>query len=171
MPRAKFTPTEQQRQAVEMMAAANMSQEAMAGVTVNPNTNRPVKVETLVRAFRDELRNAKTRMRKLILQQYVKKLEEGDWRAIEYGLKYYLGLGSGNATISIDADPNSAMNRGITVSFVSPDPNRWKDDPPPVSLNGPRPISRAEHYDEANVKYPHRIDHEPVKPSKTGWMK
>lgn len=53
-----------QRADVELLASANLSQEAIAGIIRNPTTGKSIAIETLVKMFKDELKNARRGFRR-----------------------------------------------------------------------------------------------------------
>jgi hypothetical protein len=161
MPRAKFDPTEEQRRDVELLAAVGTSQDAIAAQIVSPITGRAIKRTTLQRLFPNELENGRTKIQREILAAFRKRVNEQDWKAVEFGLRTFCNLridGTGvNVNIGTNGQPD-AQASGIRVEFVTPQGREEFDE------NAPRPINREEMRQEATGSYPKLLQHEPAPP-------
>ena len=85
----EFHPTQEQRDYVERMAGFRMSLEEMSFVIRNPETGEPINRDTLAKAFAAEIAGGKARLKGMLVKRYVEKVQDGDWPAIQAGLRQY----------------------------------------------------------------------------------
>ena len=74
------------------MAGMRMSWDEIRLVVINPRTGRSISKETLQKAFAHELEAGKAQLKARIIARYYAKLNDGDWNAINFGLKHICGF-------------------------------------------------------------------------------
>lgn len=116
--RPEFRPTKEQRSWVEAMAGFKMTWDEIASLILNPETNQPISKETLGKHFKMELDTGKQRLKSKVSSRYLERLEAGEWNAISFGLRHFLGYGQNDVNIGINDDLGGG---GIKVNFVLPD--------------------------------------------------
>ena len=101
------------------MAGMRMSHGEIAGVIINPRTQKPIDDMTLRRAFATELAAAKAKIKSLVSTRFYEALLRGEQWAINFGLRHFLGYRNDDVKVSIGGgDYASAEDTGIEVSFV-----------------------------------------------------
>ena len=120
----EFAPDAQQKRFVAAMAGMRMNWDEIRLVVINPRTGRAISKETLQKAFADELEAGKAQLKARIIAKYYAKLNDGDWNAINFGLKHILGFRDdplamriGGATAS---NGSENPNTGVQVEFIVP---------------------------------------------------
>jgi hypothetical protein len=132
MPNKRFIPTDQQRLFVSVMSAARMSLDSIARTIVHERTGRPISRHTLERAFKEELATGNAKVRGLVLKKWHEKIEQGDWNAIQWGLKNLCGF-TDQAALAVNIGDTSALPGGLKLEFVkSPLSGTIDDGPTPV---------------------------------------
>ena len=120
----EFEPDAQQKRFVAAMAGMRMSWDEIRLVVINPRTGRPISKETLQRAFADELEAGKAQLKARIVTKYYAKLDDGDWNAINFGLKHICGFRDDPLSMRIGGAtaPNGSENpnTSVQVEFVVP---------------------------------------------------
>jgi hypothetical protein len=143
MANPKFTPSKEDRRLVEHLSGCHVAQPDIAKAVINKATGKPISLSTLKQAFRSELRSGSVRLRGKIIGGFVHHLNRKNWPAVQYGLRYLvglneqtlLGLGLGGRVLAeLESVGRSAEHEGIRVTWVAPNPANFKDDPPPTKL-------------------------------------
>jgi hypothetical protein len=131
--RPPFQPNDDQRRAVQVMAAGGMSHPEICQAIVNPGTQKPVDAKTLVKAFAVELAAGRAKLKLLALSKLHERLEAGEWSAVQWALRYVNGFND-EAASPVNIAIGDAARTGIKVTFKEPDSSRWADDPPPLDV-------------------------------------
>src|SRR5262249_16167602 len=108
---ARFEPNEAQREAVSQMAAGGMTLDEIAALVINPATAKPVKRDTLTKAFVAELAAGRAGIKALAIKNLHKALEAGDWKSTQWALENING---------ISRDTANKLN--ISLGFQPPQP-------------------------------------------------
>jgi len=119
----EFEPDGQQKRFVAAMAGMRMSWDEIRLVVINPRTGRPISKETLQRAFAQELEVGKAKLKALIIAKYHAKLDDGDWNAINFGLKHVCGFRDDPLATQIGATAlhdSDKPKTSVLVEFVVP---------------------------------------------------
>jgi hypothetical protein len=163
MPMRKYEPNDRDREIVLRMAAIpNVTREAVAFCITNDRTGKAINRRTLEKHYAKELETAASVMQQITMKSFVEQILEHSWPATRLALANYCGLKDGaevSANVSVNNNLKAELH-GIRVEFCGADPDKWKNDPLPAGPYDPRPISRKEMYDAANVTHPHRIEHD-----------
>jgi hypothetical protein len=115
----KFIPSTEQKNFVSVMAGMRMSHAEIAGVIINPRTQKPIDDMTLRRAFAAELAVAKAKIKSLVSTRFYEALLRGEQWAINFGLRHFLGYRNDDVKVSIGGgDHPSAEDTGIQVEFI-----------------------------------------------------
>src|SRR5262249_40069257 len=123
----KFIPSTEQKNFVSVMAGMRMSHAEIAGVIINPRTQKPIDDMTLRRAFATELAVARAKIKSLVSTRFYEALIRGEQWAINFGLRHFLGYRNDDVKVSIGGgDHQSAEDEGIVVTFVRP--TRWSSE-------------------------------------------
>jgi hypothetical protein len=123
-----FVPTREQKSFVALMAGVKLNWNRIASVVINPRTQKPISLETLAKAFKDELATAKTRLQSTVMSKYYEALTNGEPWAIQFGLRHFLGFRNDDMAVSIgsgDETTSDAESHGIKVTFVKAS---WRED-------------------------------------------
>jgi hypothetical protein len=147
MPR--FQPTEEQRETVRALVAAGKTKEFIARAIINPLSERPIGIRTLMHYFARELNDATVELLVLFYRNLKKGLEAGERWATEYAgdnLTQLKALAKDPAA----AEPvKQVVNQIIVRGVASPHAN----DPRPGPINiTPAPL------------WPKSIEHQPTPP-------
>jgi hypothetical protein len=83
---------------VSVMAGMRMSHAEIAGVIINPRTEKPIDDMPLRRAFAAELAVAKAKIKSLVSTRFYEALLRGEQWAINFGLRHFLSLATAMRT-------------------------------------------------------------------------
>jgi hypothetical protein len=165
----KYRPTERDKEIVLRMAAIpNISRDNIAFCITNERTGRAIDRHTLEKNFAKELELATSNMQNLVMKSFIEMVAEKNWPAVKMGLLNYCGVkddgGEVVANANVRVNVNSAEAKGIVVEFKHPS-QKFDEDGNPIGTalpppGAPRPIGQQEMYDEANLRYPHKLEHD-----------
>lgn len=130
-----FVPTPEDRRRVLRMVGIGMTHDQIACIIENPRTRKPIDKNTLEKNFPEELATGVSRLKEMVLNKYIEKVESGtDW-AIRVGMSHYHGFERDGTAINIapsngHGKPN-AEEVGIRVEFVRPKRINGRDDEHP----------------------------------------
>jgi hypothetical protein len=165
----KYRPTDRDREIVLRMAAIpNISRDNIAFCITNERTGKAIDRKTLEKCFGKELELATSNMQNLVMKSFIEMVAEKNWPAVKTGLLNFCGIKEGGEAVAkanVQVNLSRAEKEGIVVQFQAPT-KRFDDDgnvidrslPPPIDR--PRPIGQQEMYDEANLRYPHKLQHD-----------
>jgi hypothetical protein len=115
----KFEPTDEQRRFVGVMAAGRLTYDEIASVIVNPKTKKSIDRNTLTKAFAEELRTGRAKLKSLALSKLYERVLHSDQWALAFVLRHVNGFTESNINIAIGDHPN-AEDTGIELHFVLP---------------------------------------------------
>jgi hypothetical protein len=114
----KFIPTAEQKRFVGLMAAGRLTYDEISSVIVNPVTGKSIDRNTLTKAFAEELRTGRTKLKSLALSKLYERVLRGDQWALAFVLRHVNGFTEDNISIAINSDGPDAESEGIQVEFV-----------------------------------------------------
>jgi hypothetical protein len=121
MPMQKYEPDDRGREIVLRLGAIhNVDHEAIAFCIVNPRTNRPISVKTMLKHYSRELKLAKAEMQKLVMDSFVEALKAGNAQALKIGLNSYCGLRDSGDQITVTQNNHSNNIEWRIVAVDSP---------------------------------------------------
>jgi hypothetical protein len=90
---------------------------------INPRTGRSISKETLQKAFAHELEAGKAQLKARIIARYYAKLNDGDWNAINFGLKHICGFRDDPLSMRMGTtalNGSESPNTSVQVEFIVP---------------------------------------------------
>lgn len=137
-----FIPTDEQRGVVELMAGFGIDQVRIRSVIINPRTGKGISLETLEKAFREELDRGMAKMDALVATSHAQQIKAGNITAIIWYQKNRWGWSDAQRLEHTGKDGKElGFVSGIKVAFIAPNATK----PNGHAING-------------NGKY---IDHQP----------
>ena len=116
-----FVPTPDQRHVVGFLAGARMTWDELCLLVINPRTGKPISKDTLARAFPDELANGRSQLKKILLNQWLDVVKNGEgydrWRAIEFGLRHINGWRDDAPSVQMNIGDE---HPGMQIAFILP---------------------------------------------------
>lgn len=138
----KFVASEQQKHIVAQLCGAKMSWDNLRLLILNPATGKPISKETLQSAFREELAVGKARVQSILIRSFIDLVEDRQgnsnarWSATMWGLERLCGFQPNGFGMRVGAS-GEEKEKTISIQFVQPNPDNWKDDPEPQRLPAP----------------------------------
>lgn len=146
-PHTKFEPTEDQRNVVSMLAAVMIPQEDIARVIINPDTKKPIALNTLKAAFPEELETGRLKVKAFTVGKLFGLIQKGVPSAIYFYLKTQCGWRETSIhelqTKGGMSLLNASAGGGATVSFYIPDNGRRVAPPEPANEPLAAPVRKG----------------------------
>ncbi len=130
-----FEPTLEQRKNVETMAGLGLRQEEMCLLVINPRTERPIRLETLIRYFSDELARGAPLLHLSIAQSLVKKALGDGPQAVTAGIWVSKCRMGWKERLAVEVEVKS----GVVVAPAAMTPNEWIAQAAARTENKPEP--------------------------------
>jgi hypothetical protein len=135
-----FIPTRRQRAAVSLLAGGKMSFDEIAQTIINPQTEKPISRDTLMKAFAQELEVGRAMLKAKALRKLDEAVEEGQQWAVMAVLKHVNGYND-QALININTntEPIDFIIRGVEPTKWESEPQVTKWSPPLLEHRRPKP--------------------------------
>jgi hypothetical protein len=86
-----FIPTPEQRAVVKLLTGSGRPQDEIVTAIKNMKTNKPISVDTLRRAFADEIRIGRVEMHTMVLTSLAGQIRNGNMTSIIWYMKNQMG--------------------------------------------------------------------------------
>lgn len=116
-PHKPFEPSDEQRNVVAMLVSVATPLEDICKVITNPDTGKPIARLTLEKAFPDEIKNGRSKVRAFVVGKLYKLIEQEHPASIFFYLKTQCGWRETHEVVGQGGGPLKAK---LEVSFVSP---------------------------------------------------